>query len=389
MRFEYSSAVNSSFDEYQEQLEELLINSVKRRYDPNAKLAVSLSAGHESRAIVGVFHKNIQPRDVYCFSYALSEDPPEDSDAFLAEKIASYCGYSHKIYKSYNGNLIQHLEANAKETRCIAEMCIELDMWHKLAEDGNLDLFVGDEPFGTIAVDTCEEILEKYGLRGTHGIKWLRNFLSRRSYQHLCNAIKQLGDEIIGSAADYAVAQDKNDIISLNQHKNHRSMAWREFFCSQAGYVHNPFMDREIFEFVQHTPPWFRGNTMFFRTVIKKIYPELFAIGIARESHISPNWQAEIDANRELLKAHVLQTDSRLDGLISKAEILKALDQKETVPYRIGYFLFRAVNALRRRWKTLDEILNPFIGPRNRRGIGEPALLLIRLLIIRMYLSTP
>ena len=98
--FTYSSAPDIQLEDYQKELESLLIESVKRCFAACSETAVSLSAGHDSRAILGILHNEIKAKDISCFSYAVTENPAMDTDAYLSKAIAAECGYPHQIYWS-------------------------------------------------------------------------------------------------------------------------------------------------------------------------------------------------------------------------------------------------------------------------------------------------
>lgn len=390
LQFEYTSCSDIQQQEYQKELELLLIDSIKRRYSSSpSTIAISLSGGYDSRSILGIFHKEIKASNISCFSYALTDNPEKDSDADLARKFAAQCGYPHQILESYLGDLIGQLEVNAREGKCVSDFCIELDVWHRLAEIYKFsDIFVGDECFGRdeIPSESKEGILDSIYIRGASGIKWLENFISKKIYKQMCESLEELTDDIFNKTKTFIDPHDKVDFLYIDQRINHALMPWRENFSSQAGFVHNPFLDGRILEFIKKLPPQMRKNKSLFKNTIKDTLPDLFSIKRATSKDFIPDWQDELRKNKDSFTSLIQGTDSRLDDIVSKKELLTALSQRIPVIKKVRSFPIKGLNYIRTRNDFAEKIIGFLIGTRVKQSVN-PSILLIRLLLIRIYLS--
>jgi hypothetical protein len=203
-RYAFSRPAELPYDEeaYQEELERLLISSVARRYDAAHTTAVSLSAGYDSRSILGILHRHAKARKILCFSYATDDRPQTLSDPALSRRLAEQCGYDHEIVKSYSGDLVGHLKNNAVEGKCLCNFCDELDAWHSLAGRQDCsDIFVGDECFGweDKPLETDAQLLQSVYISGSSGIAGLEAFISREVYAAMRECLDGLTDSCIST----------------------------------------------------------------------------------------------------------------------------------------------------------------------------------------------
>jgi|GEM_PF-1772885 len=394
-KFSYSSTTlkNEKEEGYQKELEQLLINAIKRRYATvSDKACLALSAGYDSRGILGILHNQLKVTNLLCFSYAQDDNLRKHSDAALSKKLADECGYDHKIIKSYRGDLIAFLKKNAVEGKCLTNFCDELDGWHDLAERNYCsDIFVGDECFGWLDVplNTNAEILDSVLITGQSGIEWLGNFISEKVFNNFCHSLNKLTDDIIKKTSEISDPHDKKDFLYLDQRLNHVLMPWRENISSQIGFVHNPYLDGDILNFMTKLPPHLRKSKSFFRKTITNLLPDLFSITQATSSGVIADWQNELYKNGKLLIEFVLENDSRLDELISKEEIINMIQRQGSKMLKLRIFSLKALNYLRKKSRMADKVLNIVFGPRvkpNGRTVF-PETLLLRLLLIRIYLS--
>ena len=149
--------------------------------------------------------------------------------------------------------MIEHLKQNAREVKCVSDFCIELDVWHQLAESKQFsELFVGDILFGHSNYSgeegmSKEVILNSLEIKAAWAIGWLEFYISKKSFRQMCQCLNNLMDDIFETTKSFDNPFDKQDFIDLDQSNNHALMPWRENYCSQVGIVHNPFLDGDIF----------------------------------------------------------------------------------------------------------------------------------------------
>jgi asparagine synthase (glutamine-hydrolysing) len=393
-QFDSSSSSIHQKPRYQAELETLMIDSVKRRCDPSADLALSLSAGKDSRGILGILAETIRAPRLTCFSYSLTTDPPVDSDAFLSRELAARSGVPHQIIGFYTGNLIDLLKANARQGKCLANFCDELDAWHRLALANRFtDIFVADECFGwnVAPYHTKEDVINSVYIVGAAGIRWLEPCLSKEFRRQMRQCLDKLIDDIYDRARTTPDHHDKRDFLYLDQRVNHVLMPWREYFVSQVGWVHNPYLDGSILDFMKKIPPPLRRNKSIFYDTISAMFPGLYAIKRAASTGTRVDWQAEFSRNKHSLISLVQGTESRLDEIISREEIVDFIRREDTLLLKAKVFLAKALKYLGIRSRFADRVFTLLLGPRlyqKSRNI-DPVLLLLRLLLIRIYLSPP
>jgi asparagine synthase (glutamine-hydrolysing) len=377
----------------QKESEQLFINCVKRRYDAASHpSALSLSAGYDSRGILGIFHKYLNVRDISCFSYATDDHPKIDTDAELARKLAETCTYEHKLLKSYDGDLIALLKSNAMEGQCLSYFCEELDGWHSMADSQNHpDIFVGDQSFGLpyFQLQTNAELLASVGITDSSAVEALKGFLPINVYHEICHSIDRLSDDLVNQVCNITDPLDKQRFLHLDQRVNHFFMPWREQMTGQAGFVHNPYLDGEILDFFMRVPPEYRKDKKLFKKSISNMLPDLFSIPIAKSSGYSVNWQNELVKHRNALIELIQNTDSLLDEFISKDQMIAILNAQGSTFSQMEAFIQRGIKYLRRKYRIADQVLNILLGPGvfKKGGFVSPEKLMIRLLLMRIYLS--
>ncbi len=384
-----------SIDQYprfKEELISLLIESIDRRYATVSDPILSLSAGHDSRGILGILHDKIKAPNISCFSYALEELPGKDTDAALSKKLAEQCGYPHQTIRSYQGNLVDHLKNNAREGKCLSNFCGELDAWHHLAAAGQFsDVFVGDECFGRIdfKLGSKRDILASVSITDAAGIRGMKSFISKEIYTQMCTCINKLADYVYDRTKEIPDPRTKSDFLYLDQRIDHTMMPWREYFTGQVGFVHDPFLDGAVLEFMNRLPVQLRKVKFLYRNTIKEMFPDLFSVGLATSSGYRVDWHRELLKHKDELISLVQETDSRLDEIISRNEVLHVIKHYGSWILRLKEYLTKALDYLGRN-KLVEKALNGLLGSWDHpRGslVGSDKLL-IRLLLIRIYLST-
>jgi asparagine synthase (glutamine-hydrolysing) len=391
-KFDYSSSSILLQPNYQDELKSLLIDSIKRRFNAVSETGLSLSAGYDSRGILGILHGSIRAKNISCFSYALLENPKKKTDASNSKLLAVRCGYDHQIIKSYNGNLMNLISGNAREGKCLSNFCDEIDAWHYLAANKPFsDIFVGDECFGWVdgALSSKEEILDCVSIKGASSIMLLGTFISQKTFMQMVECLNRMNEIIFESTSGFQNPHDKKDFLYLDQRINHVLMPWRENFLGQVGYVHNPYLDGAILEFMKKMPPEFRKNKFLFEHTINNMFPDLFSLKRATSSGSQVNLRKEFHKFIGPLISLVQGTDSRLDDIISKKEIIGMIKRQNSIFPRIKVYSIKILKYLGRRNNILHNAFSVIFRSRyNQKGVPlGPDILLLRVLLIRVYLS--
>ena len=384
--FVYQSSEFKTDSEYKEELRTLLIQAVKQRHACSENAAISLSAGYDSRGILGILHNEIHASNISCFSYANFTMQTTDSDPYLSKDLAELYDYPHQTIPSYNGKFLDQLINNAKEGKCIAHFCDELDAWNCLASwKKYTDLFVGDHCLGSHGTNLDRFLLRRDPSR----IEPLEAFLSLELFAILKTKLIELFDEILETTAELPDVQDKLDFLDIDQEINHIYMPWREYFSSKVGFVHNPYLDSSILEFRKTIPPNLRRNKHLFIETVRAIMPESFTVPLAKKSGTAIDWQQELCKHKDELVSFISNSNSRLDEIISKNALIDLLKQ--------GVLIFkkraeRHSKELEHKnaYRLINKVSKIFMGSKSNQKPKTPTLeeLIMRLLIIRIYLST-
>ena len=391
--FDYAATAHKSEEELEKELEGLLIESIKEMAPAITHAAVSLSAGYDIRGILAIAHKYTQIPEISCFSYAATGNTKTNSDSILAKRIAEACGYSHTTYPTYTGNLVQHVIDNARLGKAITNYCDEIETWNMLAEsNAYTDLIVGEECFGYFKepLETKEKLFSLLAINGPGSIDWLKSFVDKEFYTSLNQHLVQLQAEIYERLEKYPDVDDKKDFLYFDQRMNHVLLPWRENICSQVGCVHNPLMHSKILEFINTLPPVHRHKKILFKQTIKKMFPELFAIGFATASGYTINWELEIRRNKAKLIEFVESTDSALDTIIPKNKIVEMIKSQSSIKGIASKNKTRIIFYLRKNYKLFNVLISPFTGPLNSHvstGYVFPDFMILRLLMIRTQLQ--
>lgn len=380
---------------FKQELKIIIENSVKQKLSSVAdNLLVSLSAGYDARSILGLI-KKINPQEkVDTFTYRPTDKIIKDSDADISERISKEYANMHYGLKSFHGDFISILKLNAKEGKCIANFCDELDAIKKLADKNkHTDIFTGDEWFGRLDVplNSNTEILDSVSIVGSWGIKWLEKIFNENKYNNFINELDLLTYDILAETKRFSNQHDKKDYLYLQQRVNHVNLTWREYFTSQIGFVHNPYLSNSILDFYQKIPPESRIEKQLFIEVITEMLPDIFEIPIANErrSLSGINYTQEIIKNKDKLTKILNENSSYVETLISKEEILKAINllkkENDSTVRLLIKKLKKGINASRRIIKLMDILLHPILGPRAVKTPGSDKIVL-RLLLLWIYL---
>ncbi len=365
----------------------LVRETVRDRRQAASGALLSLSAGLDSRAILGALVAEKGEVDVETFSYAHGAPKP-GSDAALARDLAALYGVRHELVESYHGDLGAVIRENARLGSGLANFCDEVDAWTTLAARGPRGVLVGDECFGWVDVPmrSPEDVLEVVGIRGFDGIAWMARLLPGDVARSFEEALDSQLDEIYERSPDTRDLHDRKDFLYLDQRVTHVLMPWRDSFAGRLGRVQMPFLDRRILDLMQGVPSAMRRDKRLYREAIAEAFPDLLAVPRARRSGYLVNWNHELAAQGPALHAAVGSTGSRLDELVPREVVLELLARRRGARAGAGYGLKKAVDFAASRRGLAGRIARA-AGARPLRRVDETTVLL-RLLVLREALAT-
>ena len=118
------------------------------------------------------------------------------------------------------------------------------------------------------------------------------------------------------------------------------------------------------------------------------MFPDLFSIGVAATHGYKLRWHRELLDHKGELISFVKCTNSRLDEIITRDEVLDAIRQYGFWNLMLKEYVIKAFNFLLRKIlgnKAIKSIIGSKYHPKGSPIFSEK--LLIRLLLIRIYLS--
>lgn len=371
----------------QADLSGLLVQSVKRRTDPNVRLHLSLSAGYDSRTLLGLLSSPTSNMPVSCFSYAHGE-PREQSDAAISHLLAEHSGFSHQTVESYEGDFMVTLASNVARGHGIANFCDEVDAWKQLMTQGIDALMVGDECFGWGNIDpvSSDDVLDLLGIHNFQRIA-NRSFLEPGVAKDMEERLDAEIEVILGRTRSESTWRDRLDVLYLDQRLSHLLMPWREYFAGSVALTHNPFLDRDILTFMTGVPGHLRRNKSLFRSTVESLFPDLFALPMATVSGYAVDWRSEMVAVMPQLHHMINNRESRLDEVIPSNSVMKATEQQMSKQDAIREKANRFQAGVTRRAKTKLPDRVRSILPSPRKTVSAP-LLAQRLLLLRAVLDT-
>jgi phosphoribosylaminoimidazole-succinocarboxamide synthase len=120
------------------------------------------------------------------------------------------------------------------------------------------------------------------------------------------------------------------------------------------------------------------------------MFPDLFSINKATSSGHEVNWQEELQNQKGSLILLIQDTDSRLDEVISKKEVMDLINGKGSILTKIKTFTLTKLQLLGRKNTFVDKLLRKLLTVPGlyQKGSSIPRdKLILRLFLIRIYLS--
>jgi asparagine synthase (glutamine-hydrolysing) len=325
------------YKQLKQELREILVEAVKARMSPTSPPFISLSAGYDSTAILGIIGSCLRIREAQCFSYAFGQIAPS-SDEFLSQQMATLYGYPFRIIPSFAGSLEIVIERNACLGQGTSHFCHEVDAWFELSHSGSQSdetwLFVGDECMGWTnkPMHAYADVLQAVAIYDFSRLSWLERYLDNASMRLFSEAVAEDIDIMIKRCPESDDLHDAKDYLYLDQRLNHLIMPWRENFPGRFFTVANPLLDNAILDFMQKVPSTFRRGKRLFKDTVSDMFPELFRIQRARSSSFASYLDQALQAQKADLASLVAQEASPLDAMLPQEALAHILQDYVHVP---------------------------------------------------------
>ena len=374
----------------QAELGALLIRTLENHWRAAGSApALSLSAGCDARAILGLLGEVLGVQNLTTFSYALGK-PEEGSDPALSPRLAARYGFKHELIPSYRGDLLQTLHRNALWGDGGANFCDEVDAWDTLSRAGLSDVFVGDHAFGwndRLPPGDPGYLAEQAGLLEWRALGWAQPLLAPEVWSGLERGWGRVRAGVL-SRLPPGAPQDQMDGLYLDQRIQHGLMPWREHFTSRAGQVRNVFLDGAVLEFMRRTPAGMRDDKRLFARTVRALAPDLFALPFARKLGYKPDWAQELFARRGDLAEELSASSSPLDALVPPETLLRLLGELQPQQGTSGVGGLAAPIKTRLAQVRRSGPVSRLLGPLPTRTQVPVSAFLMRALTLRTFLAT-
>jgi hypothetical protein len=370
-----------------ERYKALLIRSIEVRSGYQDHHFISISGGYDSGGIAGIMQL-LGREDVSCFSYIYGEAKP-GSDAFVARDMARAAGYPHKVVQSYNGDLMSTILKNGRLGQGLANFCDEIDIWDQLSPEinryENPVLFAGDMYYlPNVQPQSVRDAINAVGINSPSILRPYVAFADKRAFAEIR---EQWGNDYQGihsAAPAYAEHKDLKDHLYVNYRVPHTLMVWREMIQMAHLPVTNPFLDREIMEFVMTLPLALRDGKSLYIKALTELSPHLFTQRRARENRVKPDWGAEFTRSRDRIMDWVNNHPSHFDDIFPPTGIDELLDYHQRGSFSLTDFIGRAGRSIRYRYPFTNKFISRYV-PLPPKQISS-VLLLKRVLVLRAFL---
>jgi hypothetical protein len=374
------------------ELVDILIECVRTRSRPESRQVVSLSAGYDSRGVFGILTDKLH-HSVESFSYGLHEGI-EGSDADVARRIAEGHGSSHRFVASYDGDLQDAIERNARWGDGGTNFCDEALAWGSLAarfRGERLPLFVGD----TVFVENWEgerDVYDQaydYGVRGFSGLKWLEDLLPGQLYRELHDGQETDLSEFLRVASGVGSLMDSAYFINVDQYLPHVILPWRECYASRPFAVQDALLDNRLLDFVRTLDDASRWNKRIYVECAASLLPDLFAVPRASVGGYATDWTAELRREAVALakasRPRQASAASLLDDVIDPGIVRRVcgLDEMAGVGRPAQPVPVSLLRTMRRKRRNLLRRL----GRKPPVERVSPAEFLLRYLVLRRFLE--
>jgi hypothetical protein len=317
---------------------ELMRGAVRRRIETlrPSKVVVSLSAGHDSRGLLGLAVDAVGAESVETFTYHHGE-VIGDMDRDLAAELARIAGVRHRVIDAYEGDLPQLIRYNAMSGAGVAHFCDEGDVWRgiqKRYESSGAVLFVGDRQsmhFSLGRPPNGEDALVVCSVNPPWVIEWFLDSLEPSVAEAIVLAWGSQFEALANALDRSSEWETRLHEAYLQQRIPYTLNLWRELFCSQAIPAVSPFLAADVMDFVLGLPRHLNDEDagMLHSAAIWKAFPKLGEVAVSRGGWNAPNWGDEVRRHATQIREGLHSETSPLDALVPIETVLGLLNQVE------------------------------------------------------------
>lgn len=380
--------VDRGEDYYVKGLSALLLKAVGKQLRNPDKAVVPLSGGIDSRLIAGCVHR-ITGGKLRTVSWGVNEDLA-DSDTVIARQVAKYLGSDHRFACRES----EHLERDMREMLYRIDglnddpafHSNELCIMRRIREEfGGLYVLRGEECFGHTPEATCDlEALGHWGIAKLGDYPRAEGLLNSASLPRYRDHSEQIIQGMLDAcpSIDFTDRRDHFYFASRLFHYHSRSA-----YCKRTVVdVRNPWLDRELLEFLQALPIHYKFNRNLYKKTGSALFPELMTIPIATRNSLEI-WPERLQTDpviQQLLKTHLFEKRNSFHEILNLDGVKALYDQTiqpgGARPSLKQRTLHAGKNFLRTRAPELYKRLKPSL-----MGKMKPTQIQGEVLLLRMF----
>ncbi len=350
---------------------DLLIEAVRRRLRPDRPVYLSLTAGYDGCALMGILASRFKVADVRCFTYAHGQNYRADSDEALGAKLAALVGYRHEIIEAFDGDTVSTLKRNGLLGGGMTRLCDEVDAWVRLGAEvanGPLPLlYTGDtlQLGGTWPVNGFEDVAAAAKLREFSLLSWLKPFIGESTYNEFVTATHHEIELAVKRTPHVPDGRDLRQMVRFDQYHSRATATWREYYCGRSFETVHPLLDNDVVDFILNLPYEQRDDRKLYKATVTSMFPQLFALPRAATASYASFWSDAIKRQSGELQAWIRSQSSPLDDVIEPDILLALLKPDRPSPTRTNALM---TSVLRRAFHMLKRY------QWNRTRFGRPWL---------------
>jgi asparagine synthetase B (glutamine-hydrolysing) len=393
----FGPAKDLGLDHYQQTLEGLLRQAVRRSLGYPNTYGVLLSGGYDSRGILGFYLQETSDQHPHTISWGIEEDTPA-SDCWVARRLAHKLGTQHRFYARPAEEVLEDFNNFVWMGEAQTEEAASYRVFDRIREEHGVKIILrGDEPFGhrlRLVYDE-DSLFRSFGFRVLSEVDAYRRVLKPDYYRTLSELDVQTRRYLI-SKCTLTQLRDRADFYCFNPQLTYILNPYN-YIKTFALESLTPLLDHDLIDFMGTLPVKYRLDKMLYRHTIVALFPELFA-EFARSGN-AINWANTFKSWPDLRRfayRQLVETQHMLDEFIDKESLKRELDAFFAAPVQPGQQ--HGLNARLKR--SIDQVLDKSQAARDlvhraaysirkRTGRSTPSLppekFVMRLLILKVW----
>lgn len=382
---------------YQEKLDALMRQSVKRCLFSDSPYGVLLSGGYDSRGILGYYLEAQTKQPLRTISWGRDEDIPQ-ADCVIAKKLAHQLNARHQFYHLSAEEVVNNFREFVFLGEGLTWFPESYEVFHQIRSQQGVDIVLrGDEVFGCLKIWVHDEhtMFRGLSLRSLRLIPSYRRIL-RQPYYHLLSEHDDATSRLVSTRCHAKNIYHRKHFFLLD--------IYQKYYLNPLNYVKtfameslNPWLDYDILDFVSDLPLKYKLDKSLYIKTVTKMFPDLFKETARRDNII--DWRASFKNSPELQRfiyRELVEQPDMLGEFVDPAALKNELDTFFMAPVssspRAKPKVVGGAMHLLQRFPQVYNLAHKYsYYTRKRRGAYQNTLptteLILRLLILKTWMD--